>query len=251
MSNTRDNGPELDYYELRRRHEEYKNRARTVQPSQKAADAVQPERPAPNLKPNAPAAEASARRKAPPVEELPAEELSTEQPIEEERSASVDPLARFVDEDEDEIYDEEELEPEEDEAANPNPFDSFIHFFHGVKDGIARRREAKEAELEDMDDLTDEELAALEGDEAAEDFDPPVQGAPAPEAAQPHDVEDDGVEFDSAARSDPAEADSLDAAEDEFGDSDAEEWEPEEEEGASGGGFKKFINLFVTRVDDA
>ena len=50
MSNTRDNGPELDYYELRRRHEQYKSRARRpVQPTEaaKPAEAARPVEPTP------------------------------------------------------------------------------------------------------------------------------------------------------------------------------------------------------------
>ena len=166
MSNTRDNGPELDYYELRRRHEEYKNRARTAQPAEEADDSLAPERPAPAPRPRESAAEKPVRRDAPPVEDAPAERLPAEEPDETESDVPVDPFARFVEED-DAPYDDEDMEPDEDEEAdaNPNPFDSFIHFFHGVKDGIARRREAKEAELEDLDDLTDEELAALEEDD--------------------------------------------------------------------------------------
>ena len=50
MSNIRDNGPELDYYELRRRHEQYKSRARRpVQPTEaaKPVEAARPVEPTP------------------------------------------------------------------------------------------------------------------------------------------------------------------------------------------------------------
>ena len=261
MSNTRDNGPELDYYELRRRHEEYKTRARTAQPPEEAVDAVAPERPAPVPGLGKSAQEKPVRREAPPAEEAPADVLPVEEAAGEESAAPVDPLARFVEDDDDAYYDDgEDMEADEDASANanPNPFDSFIHFFHGVKDGIARRREAKEAELEDLDDLTDEELAALEEDGEADDFELPAQDAPrsasVPQAAQPHDVEDVPEDTEAAPRRldrrVPDADDLSDAVDGEIDDPDGEDWELDEDAGASGGGLKKFLNLFVTRVDD-
>ena len=263
MSNTRDNGPELDYYELRRRHEEYKNRARMVQPPEETADAVPSERTVPDSRPSAPVAEKPARREAPPLEDLPDETVSVSAPMDADGDAPDDPLARFVEE---EPYDDEEvpeLEDEDGADVNPNPFDSFIHFFHGVKEGIARRREAKEAELEDLDDLSDEELAALAGDDGEfDEIDEEFEGldedgeemdVPAPRASKKAAVEDVqealDVESPRPSRREPIE---TDFSEDGFEDPDDEDWELEEEEDApSGGGFKKFINLFVTRVDEA
>ena len=52
MSNTRDNGPELDYYELRRRHEAYKRRARELPRQAQDGDAPRADRPLPRKSPD-------------------------------------------------------------------------------------------------------------------------------------------------------------------------------------------------------
>lgn len=209
MSNNRDNRPELDYYELRKRHEEYKSRARvarTMDAPAEAKEAVEGEAP----RASAPAAEV----RPAPVE------------VSEPEAAPVDPLARFVEEDEPYADDADEGASDE----NPNPFDSFIRFFHGVKDNIAARREGKDADLEDLDDLTDEELAALEADEAFDEVPAAQEGAV--------DVKDAGEPLPRSARRHAAEAPSFD---------ESALFEEEEERES---GFKRFINLFVTRVDD-
>lgn len=81
-------------------------------------------------------------------------------------------LAQYVEDDEDALPADEDYADEAAPRGQPNPFDSFIRFFHGVKDNLAARREARDAELENMDDLSEEELAALAADEDdALDFD--------------------------------------------------------------------------------
>lgn len=257
MSNNRDNGPELDYYELRRRHEEYKSRARMVQEDAQPEAAEPPrERAKPRgPKPQAPAPE--------PVEE--------EIPVADEPSAPADPLAQYVEDDEDALPADEDYADEAAPADNPNPFDSFIRFFHGVKDNLAARREARDAELENMDDLSEEELAALAADEDdALDFDeispaPERKSPPQPiqprmtepqsDAAEALDIEDPAPVSRRARRHAQPETDIEGApiAEDYEGDFDEEDFDEEYldgEEDAPRGGFKKFLSLFVTRIDD-
>ena len=193
MSN-RENGPDLDYYELRRRHQEYKSRMRT-QPSEPEA------KPAP-----APAPEEPLR--ADEIQDAPVD-IPADIPAEE--PAEQDPLASFV------LSDEEPYEDELDYGDEPkddasNPFNSFIRFFHGVKDNISARREAQEAaELDALDaDLTDEELAAL------------------------------GEEFDGLEQTDG------DARAEDMG----EGFEDAGEQAPRKSGLQRFVGLFVTRVED-
>ena len=245
MSNTRDNGPELDYYELRRRHEQYKSRARKpVQPAE-AAKPVEATR---------------------PVEPTPAEPIETQRPAEQadapkppRREDRVRPAEDFVPEEafddsaamDEEIPADDEAEFPEDEYENPNPFDSFIRFFHGVKDNISARRSAKHADEEvELEDALDED-----GDPAEEapakrifgrkrpepDFDEAEFDDLDGEAEDIDGVEVDGQPLRSAPVKDGADLDEFD--DEEFDD---EEFEDE----APKGGFKKFLNLFVTRVDE-
>ena len=245
MSNTRDNGPELDYYELRRRHEQYKSRARKpVQP----AEAAKP-------------AEASR-----PVEPTPAEPVETQRPAEQaaapkppRREDRARPAEDFVPEEDfdesaamvNEIPADDEAEFPEEEYENPNPFDSFIRFFHGVKDNISARRSAKHADEEiDPEDALDEN-----GDPAEEAPAKRLFGRKRPEPdfdeAEFDDLDGeaediDGVEVDGQPLRSAPVKDSADL--DEFDD---EEFDDEEfEDEAPKGGFKKFLNLFVTRVDE-
>ena len=239
MSNTRDNGPELDYYELRRRHEQYKSRARRpVQPTEaaKPAEAARPVEPTPA------ASDEAVQRPT----ELPAalrtqrEEVRT-QP--EEAFVSEEDFDDSADRNEEFLPEDEAGAPEE-EYENPNPFDSFIRFFHGVKDNISARQSAKHAgEDGEMEEAFDE---GAEEAPAKRSF---TQKRPEPDFDEAEfddldgEAEDiDGVEVDGRplrpARG-GADADPDDGFDDE-----------EFEDDAPKGGFKKFLNLFVTRVDE-
>ena len=245
MSNTRDNGPELDYYELRRRHEQYKSRARKpVQPAE-AAKPVEATR---------------------PVEPTPAEPIETQRPAEQadapkppRREDRVRPAEDFVPEEafddsaamDEEIPADDEAEFPEDEYENPNPFDSFIRFFHGVKDNISARRSAKHADEEvELEDALDED-----GDPAEEAPAKRIFGRKRPEPdfdeAEFDDLDGeaediDGVEVDGQPLRSAPVKDGADL--DEFDDEEFDDGEFEDE--APRGGFKKFLNLFVTRVDE-
>ena len=239
MSNTRDNGPELDYYELRRRHEQYKSRARRpVQPTEaaKPAEAARPVEPTPA------ASDEAVQRPT----ELPAalrtqrEEVRT-QP--EEAFVSEEDFDDSADRDEEFLPEDEAGAPEE-EYENPNPFDSFIRFFHGVKDNISARQSAKHAgedgEMEEAFDEGAEEAPAKRSftrKRPEPDFDEAEFDDLDGEAEDIDGVEVDGRPLRSARGG--ADSDLDDGFDDE-----------EFEDDAPKGGFKKFLNLFVTRVDE-
>lgn len=252
MSNTRDKGPELDYYELRRRHEQYKSRARKpVQPAEtaKPAEAARPVEPTP----------------AEPVEtaQRPAEQADAPKPPRREDRAR--PAEEFVPEEEfddsaamdEEIAADDEAEFPEEEYENPNPFDSFIRFFHGVKDSISARRSAKPADEEiDLEDAPDEDGEPAEEAPAKRifgrkrpepDFDEAEFDDLGGEAEDIDGVEVDGQPLRSApARDSVGFDDGFD--DEEFDDEEFEDGELEDD--APKGGFKKFLHLFVTRVDE-
>lgn len=272
MSKTRDNSPELDYFELRRRHEEYK-RARSAPQPEKNSVEERLERQV-------------AQQKAKPEPVVVAEETpinDAQDALEvEAKAAPVDAFEEAIEENYEAFEDDMDYDEEADEeAVNPNPFDSFIRFFNGVKSNRAARRQ-KDDELEDLDldDLTDEELAELE-DEDLDDLDEYFEDEPAP--AKPRfslrrnvrsDAEEDEEEFTAAEdiedlEEDPrpvrkaaprfADADADEDFDDEdfeglddedFDDEDFDDEDFEDDDAPRKGGFKKFVNLFVTRVDE-
>lgn len=230
MSNTRDNTPEMDYYELRRQREEYKQRMRMEQNAKNRSAAA----PAPE-----------------PMEEprsaQPQPEFIEEQDV---RPAERDAFEAAIEEgyenaEEADFDDADDL----DGGENPNPFDSFIHFFHGVKSSISARRGREEDEMDDLDELPE--------DEAWDDAEAPQRPAPsrrpaeqaepeyeADEAANAVDIQDDF----SRRRPTRVETDFQDEADsfiDDGFEDDLDEDMPRRE-----GGFKKFMNLFVERVDE-
>ena len=176
MSNSRDRGPELDYFELRRRHEAYKNRMRSAE-SQVSEPVEKQEQP------TAPEVEIVEEVK---VEAAPAAETTApaEEPVVEVEAADISAEA-YAD---DEYYEdsEEEYEDEEDEFAedgediqeNPNPFDSFIKAFHGIRNRLGKKKKGG------ADEEYDEEEYDDEGEYADDD-----EGAPEPEA-EPIPMED-------------------------------------------------------------
>lgn len=245
MSNTRDNGPELDYYELRRRHEQYKSRARKpVQPAEaaKPVEATRPVEPTPAEPVETQRLTEQADAPKPPRREdraRPAEDFVPEEDFDE--SAAMD----------DEIPVDDEAEFPEEEYENPNPFDSFIRFFHGVKDSISARRSAKLSDEDvDLEDALDENGAPAEEAPAKRIF---GRKRPEPDFDEAEfddldgEAEDiDGVEVDGQPLRSAPVKDSADL--DEFDDEEFDNGEFEDE--APKGGFKKFLSLFVTRVDE-
>ena len=163
MSNRKDNSPSLDYFELRRRHEAYKNRekqaaqeqtpeARPVRNTEPAAEPVY-ESEAEPLEPNAVLDDAGAEAYA---ESLP--EANTDAGDDAGDDGYTDDgeytdEGEYADEgdyaDEDGEYPEDDgdygddyadEDAEEDENANPNPFDPFIKAFHGIRSRFSRKR---------------------------------------------------------------------------------------------------------------
>lgn len=196
MSNTRDNGPELDYYELRRRHEAYKNRARELPRQAQEGDAPRVARPLPRKSPD-----------------------ETFEPTD---NTEYDLDAAEADEAQDNDYDAEDIGGDDFEDAdmpvedeNPNPFDSFIRFFHGVKGNLNARKQGRQPE---EDDYADED----DGEDIGENENAPRRARVSSDA----DFDDDDEEY--------------------FDDDEGEDEETHRESG-----FKKLLNLFVTRVDDS
>ncbi|MBP3410153.1 MAG: hypothetical protein J6M10_04060 [Clostridia bacterium] len=276
MSKTRDNSPELDYFELRRRHEEYK----------RARSAPQPVKNSVEERLERQVAQQKARPEPVAAEQAPINDVQDELDVE-TKAAPMDAFEEAIEENYEAYEDDMDYDEEaEEELANPNPFDSFIRFFNGMKSNMASRRQ-KDDELEDLDleDLTDEELAELEA-EGLEDLDEDFkEEAPAPakprfslrrnvqpdaeddedEIAPVEDIEDiddlprparkaapsivdEDEDFDD---SDFDDLDDEDFDDEDFDDEDFDEEDFDEEDDAPRkGGFKKFVNLFVTRVDE-
>ena len=305
MSNKREIEPSLDYFELRRRHEEYKN-------SQRQKDA--PEAPsAPLAEPASPAApitqvtstpqEASAPVTQPasmadssivespsmvessPVVEPTTQEIPTESPVTEASAPEPEDVSAGLDlsdnpeswaspsddrnvEDaallDDPLPDENEQEDGEAAADNPNPFDPFIHAFKGIRGKLAGRfgRRSREEDYED-DEYPDDD----------ENIDDRIDEAPAPESgsAPLNAPESNAVE--EAPREDAPVEDVLDEAStvqatpsalkddipgdnnpgDDDPDGEIEDYEDEAFEDDAPdrvSGFKKFMRLFVVRIDD-
>ena len=270
MSKTRDNSPELDYFELRRRHEEYK----------RARSAPQPEKNPVEERLERQVAQQKAKAESVVVEETPVNDIQDALDVE-AKAAPMDAFEEAIEENYEAFEDDMDYDEEADEeAVNPNPFDSFIRFFNGMKSNRASRRQ-KDDDLEDLDleDLTDEELAELENEDLA-DLDEDFEDEPAP--AKPrfslrrnvrNDVEEDEEEFapaediedlkdaprparkpasGPAAADEDFEDDDFEGLDDEdFDDEDFDDEDFEDEDDAPRkGGFKKFVNLFVARVDE-
>ena len=237
MSN-RDNGSEFDYYELRRRHQEYKSRMRTTQPAEPVPKSNPVPAPDPGFQPEEPLhvdeiADAPVHAPISEPVDIPAPEsvgAPSPEPVDVPASEpeDADPLANFVLSDE-EAYEDEDYEGDMD-GANPNPFDSFIRFFHGVKGNISARRQAQEDEEFDAldDDITDEELAELEAEERKSS-----------RRLRRH-------AGDELSDSESDDFDDEDFDDEDFDDEDFED----EEDDRRPSGFKRFLNLFVTRVDE-
>ncbi len=249
MSNTRDKSPELDYYELRRRHEEYKARARRpAQPvaGQTSEAAQEANRPA--AEPKAP----EIQRKEPVEAPRPRRAGERVQPAEEEL-----PAEEYADPEEDyeDGFDPDAEEAPEEEYENPNPFDSFIRFFHGVKDKLAVRHSEEPVDGEELpeDDYEDEdeEVPAKRRfgrNRPQPDFDEAeYDDLDGEETGNAEDVADIQEDMRPVHRRAEAAGD-FDGEDLDDADFDGEDFEGEQ---AHGGGFRKFMRLFVTRVDDA
>ena len=271
MSNKREIEPSLDFYELRRRHEEYKNsQKQKAQPeAAENSDAT--------VGPEVPGGAREPRRVAPAggevaVEETPVagSEWAPAAGQTEDGASGAEALdlsdvpedqAR-LDEGDDDALPEGDAASEDDDAGadNPNPFDSFIHAFHGIRGKLSgrfgRRRGGDEEDYEDEDE--DEDAAPLE-DTVGEQPHPTVDlndgGDAAPGDDLPAGAEDDAPVEDvledapkrRAPRHDGAEVGELqdvdpdDEDEDEYEDVD----EPRELSG-----FQRFLRLFVVPIDE-
>ena len=206
MSNRRDNDPSLDYFELRRRHEEYKNRERLAKLEKKGIDRTEPPRTRPQANTSVqPAASEVSESSVDPNESVELghaamnaadgqdNSVELEAPIEQaapvESDTSAEPEA-FEEDDyniaaADDGYESEDRTESseagyedgyEDESfadENPNPFDSFIRVFHGLKNRLSQRRGRRNA-AEEAPDAYDEEYfedeSSVEGEALAEDY---------------------------------------------------------------------------------
>ena len=294
MSNKREIEPSLDYFELRRRHEEYKNSQRQKDaPEASSAPLAEPASPAaPITRETTTPQEASAPVAQPasavdssivessPVVEPATQEVPAESPVTEasapepedvsaELELSDNPESWAAPSDErdvedaalldDALPDDDEQEDEEAAADNPNPFDPFIHAFKGIRGKLAGRfgRRRQEEDYEDDEYPDDDENIDDRIDEAqaTESGSAPVN-APESNAAEDAPREDAPVEdvldeastaqvAPSALKADnPGDDDSDDGVED-YEDDNFEDEAPEKVSG-----FKKFMRLFVVRIDD-
>ena len=316
MSNKREIEPSLDYFELRRRHEEYKNSQRQKdEPGQETAAQGEFDRQEAASAPAEPAMQAGepddgkafpqaqtvlqaeAAPQAQPIpQDVPAEEFEVKDAAYEpedvtgkkDRPDSLDAQdgpdngqdvedAALLD---DAMPEDDDQDDEAVAGDNPNPFDSFIHAFKGLRGKLAGRfgrRRQDDEEYEDDEPLEDE----LPDDEPLGD-DGPVDGqrgeapaaepgnasasviAKADEAPQGdvavEDVSDDvavGGPAVTGMKADKAEGREMDneglSDEDvDVDDGDDEDYDEDYGEDDPGrvSGFKKFLRLFIVRVDD-
>ena len=233
MSRNQNNVPEMDYYELRRRHEEYKARS-----------------------------SAPVRPRIEPKAETPAEDIENVQPAQpepvKEARPEAAPEADRSFEEEIEAEERENARPEGDAPASDNPFASFLQFASRVKGKMRPRRGGRRSDEEDAyDDV---------------DFDEALDAAPAEHDDDGVDLSDDPREYEDAIKAgniadveftDPAQNRAPHAhIDDDYGDAgyddeDYDEYADEpyddaDEDASSDDqphGFKKFLNLFITRVD--
>ena len=312
MSNKRDNSPSLDYFELRRRHEEFKNRERMANFGKGEAAPAEPQaaRPKPaQTQPVAPQSVETPRpaetgdvpgdgvyepetayADVPDTEEfsqpspMDIEDFSENydyEPAEGDYSADDYDDGEHPDYVEDESYEDANGEEFED---NPNPFDSFIRVFNGLKARFdkRRRREPEEDALDEEDFGDDgysedaypeDDAYGVDSDQPADDVEDvpeetsprrglfghrkaetPVyeEDEPSPEAAAVvEDIVEDADDLHVPAAGDvPVDGD-LD---EDFGGLDFEDDDYSGDvDGKSSGelsGFKRFLRLFIVPVDE-
>ena len=126
MSNRRDIEPSLDYFELKRRHEEYKNSQRQTTGE---SDGDLPEESVPKRKPRNPAesvAEEARDKPAAEAEDIAADPTVEEGPEDLEAAGEALGVADQLPEDDFEGEDYDDEADDEPASDDPNPFDSFI-----------------------------------------------------------------------------------------------------------------------------
>ncbi len=270
-----ESGGGVDYFELRRKHLEYKKKA-----------APQPETVEDTAPPPVREEDAPFMRPAPPAEDVdmadvPEEEIPTEEI----------PAADFPEQDAHAAYaraenEEETFAEDEGDDYGGNPFHSFILAFNKIRDKIAARRaqSAHGEVLDDSDDGYEDEEPQEERrgpfrffrrhEEEPEEYEPedddPEADAPdeapaeeIPEEAPTGDAPDSDAPIEDAVNDIPVEpfdsemidmpeqvvpveqastAHDADAAYDDYD-------EDEEDDRPHGDGFKRFVNLFIVRED--
>ena len=134
MNNNWENEPSLDYFELRRRHEEYKNSQR------------------------------KAKEQPDAWEDAPEDAASQDEGYynaEDQRAAAPQDIPEEADLDADaESYPADDNDAEDAPVDdNPNPFDSFISAFHGLRSRFGKRRKGDVADDEEYEDGDDSDAA--------------------------------------------------------------------------------------------
>ena len=221
MSNKRDMEPSLDFYELRRRHEEFKNSQRQAKAQPKEAEPVEAE---------AVVDEAPVTEQAPSYADAPVEAAETAVDAEDTVPA---PSADFVVEDTADAPEDGDYEDEDggdaDASDNPNPFDPFIHAFKGIRSRIGKRfgrggEEEEEADEDEDEEYGDEDYEEEESGEAAAPVRPVTVAAKEDDApaAEAFDLDAEGIDASRPApqaisrpadEGDEAEADDFDGLE--------------------------------------
>ena len=292
MSNRRDIEPSLDYFELRRKHEEYKNSQRQKSaPEVEAAPVaeVAPKAaPEPVTEPVGPEPVAEAAPAAEPARTDSAQSVETpaaDVPEDAAPAAQDGPAALNLSDTPDDASDDGDVPQDEladdafveDEAGgNPNPFDSFIHAFKGIRGKLSgrfgrRRQDDGDYDDEPLDDdvpvddnvpleerLVDEVPAEADEADSAGGGAAPVVAAPAENApADSVAVEDISDEAPAAQPPRRPLADDADAPQDgdfdddgDYDDDDYDDDYDEDDRPERVSRFKKFLRLFVVPISE-
>jgi hypothetical protein len=259
------NGSGVDYYELRRKHQEYKKKAGHRQEDD---GATPPPEDAPYVRPAVPAEDAPYARPVHFAEPVRAKSVPAEDEPEDKH------IAFAADED---AY------PDDGEAddSSSNPFHSFILTFNKIRDRFAARRGAQDEEgLDDADDdYGDEEpreekrapfrflkrhAEEIDEEEADEPEEPSGDERFSKAPARPAEVEKHATAIPAAPKKEAVAPVALDVPEDESVPEaeeisvsrpmDEDEYEgpgveDEEDDAPRESGFKRFLNLFIVRED--
>lgn len=285
MKNKRDDSPNMDYFELRRRHEEYKNRERMAT-MEKADDEEQEflSEQKPSADENISAARQSVEPSSKPVENTPSDiqeavvfpetsvmEYDTvEENVISEAQVEADiPEAEEYDAPEDYASDEQ-YGDEEQYSNNPNPFDSFIRIFKNLKSRISRKNNSENDYYDD--EYPEDDYPSEYSEEDIDQDDVPQDGYAKDDASVSHrgllgwrksseaEVEPEEASADIADVVDLPEEDipnsipqSSDYSEEDYADEaydDYNDYEDDEETPRKLSGFKKFLRLFIVPVSE-
>ena len=283
MSNKREIEPSLDYFELRRRHEEYKNNQKQKEapeaPESAGEAPVENARPEAQAEPRPYAAETAApevygeepvrveaRTIAPGAVDI-APEVADVAPAVEDAPQTLNLSDTLDDADApsegqpvDDALEDDDLQEDGRANDNPNPFDSFIHAFKGLRGKLSGRFGRRGEEEVYEDDAPEEELSDEVTDGEGGDADAPaVQEVVAPVQRQAEEAPSEDAAVEDVLDEAPSVRQTLKPEDDvpavnggdddeDYDDGDYDE--EADEEPKKPGRLKRFMRLFVVRVDE-